>query len=94
MARLNEIDVDKIIEMIEDQLDFINNIDRTEKMKMRSKIRKQACWLLTFRNPSSLKIFNKLEEKLSDIFRLHPYGFSDELKDLLEEKIRKRQISA
>ena len=59
MARLSKIDVDEIMEMTEHELDVIRNIDRIEKMKMRSKIRKQASWFLTFRNPSSLKIFDK-----------------------------------
>ena len=92
MARFSKNDVKEIVELLEHELDSLRNIDRLEKMKMRSRIRKQASWLLMFRNPTSLKIFDKLEAKLSDIFRLYLYGFSDKLKDLLEKKIRKGQI--
>ena len=92
MARFSKNDVKEIVELLEHELDSLRNIDRLEKMKMRSRIRKQASWLLMFRNPTSLKIIDKLEAKLSDIFRLYLYGFSDKLKDLLEKKIRKGQI--
>ena len=87
MARFTKTNINEIVELFEHELDTLRNIDRIEKMKLRSKIRKQAGWLLAFRNPNSLKIFTKLEENLSDLFRLYPYGFRDRLNDLLREII-------
>jgi NH3-dependent NAD+ synthetase len=86
MARLKKNDINEILELFENELNSLRNIDRIEKMKMKSRIRKQATWLLAFRNPKSLIITTKLEEKLSDLFRLSPYGFKDKLKDLLKKK--------
>ena len=87
MPRFSKNHVNEIIETLENELDSIKKLDRIEKMKMRTQIRKQANWLFTFRNPTPVKIFDKLEEKLPGVFSLYPYGFSDKLKDLLKKSI-------
>jgi hypothetical protein len=87
MARFKKNDIKEIIELLEHELEKIKNFDRIEKMKMRCCIRKQANWLMTFRNPTSYKISTKLEDTLSDLFYLYPYGFKDKLNELLKKKI-------
>ena len=91
MGRLSKHDVREILEILENELSIIRKLDRIEKMKMRSKIRKQGNWLLMFRNPTSEKIMNRLEEKLSDLFSVCPYGFSDKLKKVLKVKLARLQ---
>jgi len=83
MPRLDTRDVKEILDMLEDEINFIPKLDKIEKMKMRSKIRKQANWLLAWSNPTAEMIYRRLEERLSDVFSLYPYGFSDRLKRLL-----------
>ena len=88
MARLAKRDIDEILDLFVDELNSLRKLDRIEKMRMRSRIMKQSSWLLAFRNPTVLKISIKLEQKLSDLFRLYPRDFKDKVKDLLEKKIR------
>jgi len=94
MSRFSKHDVSEIIDLLENELDSIRKLDRIEKMKMRSKIRKQTNWLLVFGNPTPEKIFKKLEGKLPDVFSLYPFGFSDTLKKVLKEKVADMQKMA
>ncbi len=94
MSRLSKQDVSEIIDLLENELDSIRKLDRIEKMKMRSKIRKQTNWLILFGNPTSEKIFKKLEDKLPDVFSLYPFGFSDTFKKLLKVKVANMQKKA
>jgi len=89
MPRLGTRDVKEIIDMLEDEVNFIPKLDKIEKMKMRSKIRKQANWLLAWSNPTAEMIYQRLEERLSDVFSLYHYGFSDKVKKLLKVKSKR-----
>jgi hypothetical protein len=86
MAGFDTRDVKEILDMLEDEISFIPKLPRVEKMKMRSKIRKQANWLLAWSNPTAEIIYHRLEERLSDVFSLYPYGVSDKVKKLLKVK--------
>jgi hypothetical protein len=86
MPRLDTCDVKEILDMLEDGINVVPKLNKIEKMKMRSKIRKQGTWLLELRNPTAEMIFQTLEWRLSDVFSLYPYGFSDRLRELLREK--------
>jgi len=86
MARLDIRDVKEIFDMLEDEISFIPKLDKIEKMKMRSKIKKQANWFLAWSNPATEMIYHRLEERLSDVFSLYPYGVSDKVKKLLKVK--------
>jgi hypothetical protein len=86
MARLNPGDVREILQMLEDGINLIPKLGKMEKMKMRSKIRRQSNWLSGLSSPSADMILHKLEERLSDVFSSYPYGFSDNLKKILEGK--------
>jgi hypothetical protein len=86
MPRLDTRDVKEILDMLEDEINFIPKLDKIEKMKMRSSIRKQANWLLAWSNPTAEMIYRRLEDRLSDVFSLYPYGFSDKVKKLLKVK--------
>jgi len=86
MARLDTRDVKEILDMLEDEISFIPKLNKIEKMKMRSKIRKQANWLLAWSSPTAEIIYQRLEERLSDVFSQYPYGFSNRVKKLLKVK--------
>lgn len=86
MARFDTRDVKEILDMLEDEINIIPKLGKIEKMKMRSSIRKQANWLSAWSNPTAEMIYHRLEERLSDVFSLYPYGFSDKVKKLLKAK--------
>ena len=88
MDRFNKHDVREIIDMLESELIIIPKMNKIEKMKIVNRIRKQRYWLLAFRNPTSERVLKKLEERLSDLFSVCTYGFSDKLKELVELKIK------
>ena len=87
MDCLNKHDVREIIEMLEDGLHFVPKLSAADKMRMRSQIRRQDNWLLDLKKPTTKSIFMKLDVRLSDVFRLYPYGFSDKLKEKLDAKL-------
>ena len=65
--------------MLEDGINLMPKLDRAQKLKLRSRIRRQMTWLTDLRNPTVEFIFHGLEERLSDLFSSYPYGFSDSL---------------
>ena len=94
MASLEKQGVKEILDLLEEELNLIQKLDKIEKMKIRSSIRKQASWLMGVQNPTTDRVYRVLEEKLSDAFSVYPYEFSNKLRDLLEIKItelRKRE---
>lgn len=88
MARMSEDMVREMNEMIENQLQCVQGLDRIEKMKMKTKIRQQSKWLGAVLNPSPKIILEKMQNKMPDVFSALPYGFRDELKEFLEENMR------
>jgi hypothetical protein len=94
MVSLDKGDVKEILKMLEDELNLTPKLDKIEKIKMRSRIRKQANWLLGSINPTANRLYNGLEDRLPEVFSLYPYGFSHQLTHLLEVKLvalRKRE---
>jgi hypothetical protein len=94
MASFDKQDVKEILDLLEEELNLIQKLDKIEKMKLRSGIRKQANWLMGVRNPTTDRVYRVLEDRLPDAFSVYPYEFSSKLRDLLEIKItglRKRE---
>jgi len=87
MEQFSKRDVKDILEMLENALDSIPKLDKIEKMRMRSKIRQQESWLLAFGNPTHQKVRLKLEQRLSELFRIYPYGFANKVTELLKMKV-------
>jgi len=87
VARLTQGEIREILQMLEDGINLMHKLDRVQKLKMRSRIRRQITWLTDLRNPTAEFIFHGLEERLSDLFSSYPYGFSDKLRKLLKEKL-------
>ena len=94
MASFDKQEVKEILDLLEEELNLIQKLDKIEKMKIRSSIRKQANWLMGVRNPTTERVYRILEDRLSDAFSVYPYEFSNKLRDLLEIKLielRKRE---
>ncbi|UCG66612.1 MAG: hypothetical protein JSW12_06240 [Deltaproteobacteria bacterium] len=87
MARLTSRDIQEILQALEDGIRFIPNLSKAEKLTMRNKIRKQFIWLSELSSPTAGMVFHELEKRLSDVFSLYPYGVSDKVKELLQEKL-------
>jgi len=88
MPRFNPRDVQEILDMLEEGLHSIPKLGKIEKMKMRSKIRRQGSWIFALLNPTAEMVYDRLEERLSDIFPLYPYDFKEKLKRLLKERAK------
>ena len=88
MARLSEEDVREIIEVLEEELYSVPQLNKIEKMRMKTKIRHQAGWLTSVLNPTPKRVLDKMKSKMSDVFMLLPYGFNDNFKEFLDEKLR------
>lgn len=93
MARLADRDVQDILDFLEDEVNSLSRLSSVEKMKMRSKIRKQATWLLDWTDPSAENILQKLQWRLADLFLVYPHGFLDNLLRLLENKTRQLKFA-
>ena len=87
MARLSEDDAREIVEVLEELLQSAYQVDKIEKMKMKSRIRHQAAFLRTVLNPTPKRVIDKLRSRLPDVFRVLPH-VSDTLEDVLTKKIR------
>jgi hypothetical protein len=87
MARLRPDDVREILQILEDGISLMPKLDKMDRIRLRSRIRKQYSWLSALSDPNVDAIFRKLEERLSDVFSLYPFGFADRVKKILAEKL-------
>jgi hypothetical protein len=84
--RFRDTDLKEIRDMLDKGLNLIRSVDRVEKMRMRKRIYDQVELLAEFKKPTVKQIYARLEEKLSDVFDLYPYGFCEDFKKLLLKK--------
>ncbi len=85
--KLKEPDLMDISKWFEDALSRMSSVDRQKKMRMRRKIRDEIFLLLTWQKPTPSVIFNRWEERLSDVFKAMPFGFKEDLLRLLIKKM-------
>jgi hypothetical protein len=93
MSRFGKRDVTEILELLENELDGVPRLEKVEKMKFRSKIRRLENWLLTLDNPKPAQVILRLQGRLAEIFRLYPSSLKEKLGKLLEEKCSKLDLS-
>ena len=79
--------VEQIRQMFEDGLKRAQQLDRIERMKMRSKIRREISLVASWKNPRADVILSRWESRLSDVFSLFPHRFKDDLMMLLLDTI-------
>ena len=93
MSRFGKRDVTDILELLEKELDVLPKLEKVEKMKLRSKIRRQETFLLTLEDPKPAKVMLRLEGRLAEVFRLYSSSFKEKVGELLEEKCSKLERS-
>jgi len=86
MGRFGKRDVTDILEFLEKELDTLSRLEKVEKMKLRSQIRRQETFLLTLEDPKAPKVMLRLEGRLAEVFRLYSSSVKEELGELLEAK--------
>ena len=88
--RLNEQDIYDLRMKFEEALNRSpKNIEKQKKMRMRRKVRDEIFFLLTWEKPSPSAIMNRWEDRLFDVFQIMPFGFKEELLNLLIDKMGK-----
>ena len=87
MARLRPDEVREILQILEDGIHLMPKLDKMDRIRIRNKIRKQYSWLAMLNDPHVDTIYRKLEERLSDVFKLYPFGFDDRVKKILSRKL-------
>ena len=87
MAKLKDRDIMDINKWWEDALNRLPKVERKDKMRMRRKIRDEVYFLLTWQKPTPTMIINRWEERMSDVFRVMPFGLKDDLVRLLVKKM-------
>jgi hypothetical protein len=87
---LNEQDIYDLRMWFEEALNrSTKKVDKPKKMRMRRKVRDEIFFLLTWEKPSPSAIINRWEDRLFDVFQVMPFGFKEQLLNLLIDKIGK-----
>jgi hypothetical protein len=87
--RITDLDVLELRQWFEAALSRAFNVDKTQKMRMRRRIRDEVFLLLVMEQPTPKGIMSRWEERLDDVFQALPYGLKEELFDILAKKLKK-----
>ena len=85
---IKKIDLYEMGTWFEGALSRTRKVDKRAKVRMRKKIRDEFFLLLAKEQSSPTEIMNKWDVSLSDVFAAMPYGFKDDLLQMLK-KMRK-----
>jgi hypothetical protein len=95
MAKLRSRDIQKVIQLFDNELVMINRVSKIEKMKMRKQIVNvvQPALKLTTMKPEVFIL--EVEKKLSAILRqfIDSYGFRNRLTDVVRQLYQKAEAS-
>jgi hypothetical protein len=95
MAKLRNRDIQKVIQLFENELVMITRVSKIEKMKMRKQIVNvvQPALKLTTMKPEVFIL--EVEKKLSAILRqfIYSYGFCNRLTDVVRQLYQKAEAS-
>ena len=89
MARFGKRDVTDVLELLEKELDVLPRLERVEKMKLRTKIRRQETFLMTLEDPKPAKVMLRLQGRLAEVFRLYSSSSKEKVGEMLGEKCSK-----
>ena len=64
-------------------------VEKQKKMRMRRKVRDEIFFLLTWEKPTPSAIINRWEDRMFDVFQIMPFGFKEELLNILIDKMGK-----
>ena len=80
-----KIDLYEMGNWFEGALSRTRKVDKRAKVRMRKKIRDELFRLLTKEQSSPVEIMNNWQDRLSDVFAAMPYGFEDDLLQMLKK---------
>jgi hypothetical protein len=87
---LNERDIYDLRMWFEEALNrSTKKVEKPKKMRIRRKVRDEIFFLLTWKKPTPSAIINRWEDRLFDVFQIMPFGFKEELLNLLIKKMGK-----
>ena len=67
MARLRQDDVKEILQILEDGIHLMPKLDKMDRIRMRSKIRKQYGWLSMVSDPNVDTIYRRLDDRVKKL---------------------------
>lgn len=86
--RLKEADIQELNDFFEEALNRTQKIDKQQKIHFRKKIRNELFFLMGWELATPSAVISRWEERLTEILRIMPFGFKDELSRLLLDKLR------
>ena len=96
MAKLRSRDIQKVIQLFDNELLMIPRLSKVDKMKLRKKIINVLQPALNSTTMKPEVIILEVEHKLSDILRqfIDSYGFRSRLADLIRKLYQKAEKSS
>jgi len=96
MAKLRSRDIQKVIQLFDNELLMIPRLSKVDKMKLRKKIINVLQPALNSTTMKPEVIILEVEHKLSDILRqfIDSYGFRSRLADLIRKLYQKAEESS
>lgn len=84
-------DIEDIRMLFEGALKRIQKIDKIERIKIRSKIRRELNNISGWKNPTPGRILKRWDSRLSEVFSLLPNWFRDDLHRMLSRVVKERK---
>ena len=84
-------DIEDLRLLFEDALKRVQKIDKIERIKIRSKLRRELNNISGWKNPTPDRILKRWDSRLSEVFSLLPNWFRDDLQKMLSTKLKKRK---
>jgi hypothetical protein len=85
--KLKDADILELIDFFEDAISRAPKIDKQHKIHFRKKVRNELYFLQGWETASPAGVINRWEERLSEVLRVMPCGFRDELSRRLVDKL-------
>jgi hypothetical protein len=87
--KLPESDIYEIFQLFENALARAQRVEKKKKMQMRSSIRDEVFQLFTMDDPAANRVMKRWQDRLDEVFDVLPFGFKDELRVVLRQKMKK-----
>jgi hypothetical protein len=86
--KLKDSDIRAFNEFFEEALNRAQRVDRHQKIQIRRKLRNELFSMLGWELATPAGIMSRWEERLSEVFAVLPFGFKDDLNQMLVERLR------
>jgi hypothetical protein len=86
--KLKDADIQDLNDFFEESLNRAQKVDKQQKIHFRKKIRNELFFLMGWELATPSAVISRWEERLTEILRIMPFGFKDELSRRLVDKLR------